>query len=693
MPTRDGASLKSGGREAPVSVGTILGGRYRIDGVLGFGGMGVVYRARDLKLDQEIALKRVRPDRVSPERRETLRREIILARKVTHENVCRVYDLVDLDGEEFVSMEYLAGRTLKEIEERERTLPLGRGLAIAKGICNGLAAAHRIGVLHRDLKPENVIVGEDGKPLLMDFGIAIESARYDGEQSETIPGTPQFLAPELLRGDAPGLRTDVYAMGVLLYEMFTGRVPFDDNDTARLVRRVLSEQAPRVEALRPDLPPELRDILERAIARDPEARFPDATSLADAIAAFEGQVLDRVLAEVSVTRAKMVKLMVILEANKSLAATFDPTETLRIILKTATSETDAERGTIFLKDPQTNELVSQILEGGSVSPIRLPPGTGIAGTAATTGQVVNIANAYQDTRFDKRTDASSGFKTATLLAAPMRTPSGEIVGVVEILNKRRRAFTREDEEFLAEVATHAALAVASVREHEAAVRQAREDGAAAVAKAVMPLLLPASWPQTPGFDSAPLRWRSASPDVAIYAVSAGPGRLAMLFLEHDGGIEESIGPLVRASAAGHRHLDGSTAREVLRAVAAADPSCSATAIRWDGDRLELAARLSPVPHLLRSGRPVPFEVGEDDGIGHVAVDTSAGDLLVVAGSGIAQMQTPGKPASPERAAQHLARDAESQPLSAAFAALVAEWKKTGYEPGNRDVLLLAAKRL
>jgi serine/threonine protein kinase len=693
MPTRDAAALKSGSREAPVSVGTILGGRYRIDGVLGFGGMGVVYRARDLKLDQEIALKRVRPDRVSPERRETLRREIILARKVTHENVCRVYDLVEIEGEEFVSMEYLAGRTLKEIEEQEKTLPLGRGLAIAKGICYGLAAAHRIGVLHRDLKPENVIVGNDGKPLLMDFGIAVETQLGTGAQSDTVPGTPQFLAPELLEGEAPGPRTDVYAMGVLLYEMFTGRVPFDDTDTARLVRRVLSEKAPRVESLRPDLPPELRDILERAIARDPESRFPDATSLADAIAAFEGQVLDRVLAEVSVTRAKMVKLMVILEANKSLAATFDSSETLRIILKTATTETDAERGTIFLKDPETNELVSQILEGGAVNPIRLPLGTGVAGVAAQTGRVVNIADAYRDSRFDNRTDASSGFKTETLLAAPMRTPTGEIVGVVEILNKRRRAFTREDEEFLAEVATHAALAVAGVREHEAAVRDAREAGAATVARAVMPLLLPAKWPETPGFDSAPLRWHSETPNVGLYAVASGPGRLVLLSIEHGGGIEQAIGALVRASAAGRRALDGSSASDVVRAVAAAEPACGASAARWEGDRLQLAAYGSPVPFLLRFGRPVPFEVGEKDGIGEVALETARGDLLVVAGAGLAAMRSAGKPPSPEKAVQHLARSAETQGLSAAFATLVTEWKKTGFEPGDRDVLLLAAKKI
>src|SRR5437870_8144289 len=213
-PTREGvaANPTPAAGEVPHSSGSVLGGRYRVDQVLGFGGMGVVYRAHDLKLDAESALKRIRPDRISPERPETLRREIILARRVTHENVCRVYDLVEIAGEEFVSMEYLAGRTLKDIEQKEKILPFGRGLAIAKGVCSGLAAAHRIGVLHRDLKPENVIVGEDGKPRLMDFGIAVETEVYRGEQSDTVPGTPQFLAPELLRGEMPSQRTDVYAM-------------------------------------------------------------------------------------------------------------------------------------------------------------------------------------------------------------------------------------------------------------------------------------------------------------------------------------------------------------------------------------------------------------------------------------------------------------------------------------------------
>ena len=692
FPTRDGSAHRSNSKEAPVRVGTILGGRYRIDAVLGFGGMGVVYRARDLKLDQEIALKRIRPDRVSPERRETLRREIILSRKVTHENVCRVYDLVEIEGEEFVSMEFLPGKTLKEIEDKERMLPLGRGLAIAKGICGGLAAAHRIGVLHRDLKPENVIVGDDGTPRLMDFGIAIESSLYRGEESETVPGTPQFLAPELLRGEIPSQKTDVYAMGVLLYEMFTGRVPFDDNDTARLVRRVISETAPRIETLRPDLPPELRDILERAIAKDPDARFPDALSLSDAISAFEGQVLDRVLAEVSVTRAKMVKLMVILEANKALATTFDNTEILRIILKTATSETDAERGTIFLVDPDTGELVSQILEGGSVNPIRLAVGTGIVGAVAKTGQVVNIPDAYQDIRFDKRTDASSGFKTVSVLAAPMRTPRGDIVGVVEILNKRRRAFTKEDEEFLAEVGTHAALAVASVREHQAEVARARREGAHAVLRGVLPLLNPTAWPATPGFESAPLRWRSEQPNLLLYAVDAGADRLALLLLEDRRPLEDAIAGIVRAANLGRPLLASSSPSEIVARIASQEPGCSVTAACWEKDQVRLAARETGVPYLFRSGRPVPFEIADTNGVREAAIETAKGDLLVLASIGVFSLES-ARPVSADQSMLRLAHAAETQPLSAAFATLVAEWKKTGIAPGERDVFLIAAKRL
>jgi tRNA A-37 threonylcarbamoyl transferase component Bud32/putative methionine-R-sulfoxide reductase with GAF domain len=693
-PTSEGISDSPAAiSDRPLTPGTLLGGRYRIDAVLGHGGMGVVYKARDLKLDLDIALKRIRPDRVSPERRETLRREIILSRKVTHESVCRVYDLVELNGEDFVSMEYLPGRTLKEIEDEEKTLPLGRGLAIAKAICRGLAVAHKTGVLHRDLKPENVIVAVDDTPRLMDFGIAVESALYRGEKEDTVPGTPQFLAPELLRGEAPSVRTDIYAMGVLLYEMFTGQVPFDDPDTARLVRRVIIEAPPKAETLRPDLPPELLGILDRAIAKDPQTRFPDAESLADAISAFEGKVLERVLAEVSVTRAKMVKLMVILEANKALAATLDPTEILRIILRTATSETDAERGTIFLREPGSDELVSQILEGGAVDRIRLPVGRGIAGTVAKTGEIINITDAYKDPRFDSRTDATSGFTTRTILAAPMRTPKGEIVGVVEILNKRQRVFTKEDEEFLAEVGTHSALAVESVRQHEAAVQAARHEGAAEVLKTAQQFLAPSVWPDTPGFESAPLRWRSDELNLVSYAVEPGSSRIAFLLLETHLPPATAFSVLLRAEHGGKPFLFAGAPLEIVKAVREAEPSCSAAAAVWEGKRVLLAAggETASIPYLLREGRPIPFPVVERSGIKTAEIDAAAGDLLLIASTGLARMQFPGKPVEPEKSIQHFARAAQGS-LSAAFAQQVSEWKRAGAAPGDRDILLLAARR-
>jgi len=691
-PTREGGGAAPAPapaeQEVPHSSGSVLGGRYRVEQVLGFGGMGVVYRARDMKLDGEIALKRIRPDRFSPERRETLRREIVLARRVTHENVCRVYDLVEIEGEEFVSMEYLPGKTLKEIEQKERILPVGRGLAIAKGICNGLAAAHRIGVLHRDLKPENVMVGEDGKPRLMDFGIAVETGGFV-PQSDTVPGTPQFLAPELLQGASPSVSTDVYAMGVLLYEMFTGRVPIDDDNTARLVRRIVREAPPSVASLRPDLPPELAAILDRAVAKDPQARFADAPALADAIVAFEGEVLDRVLAEVSVTRAKMVKLMVILEANKSLAATLDTTETLRIILRTATSETHAERGTIFLKDPETGELVSQILEGGAVAPIRLPAGRGIAGTVARTGEIVNVGDAYNDRRFDSNTDSGSGFRTTSILAAPMRTPAGEIVGVVEILNKRRGSFTKEDEEFLAEVGTHAALAVAGVRQHQAEVEGARREGAARALKGVSTLLVPHAWPETPAFESGPLRWRSESLSLVAFAVEGGAESLAFLLLEPLGEPEDSLSGLLRALEAARRMLPEAAPSEIVAAIGRLDTGCAASAARWTGDRLALASADAPLPVLLRDGRPLPLA-----GDGSVETTTRAGDALVISSSGLARLRpvTPGASPPVPASLERFARLAAGQPLSSAFARLVADWKREGVSTGDRDVLMLVARR-
>jgi putative methionine-R-sulfoxide reductase with GAF domain len=384
----------------------------------------------------------------------------------------------------------------------------------------------------------------------------------------------------------------------------------------------------------------------------------------------------------------MVKLMVILESNKSLAATLDTTETLRIILKTATSETAAERGTIFLKDPETGELVSQILEGGAISPIRLAPGRGIAGSVAAAGDIVNVSDAYNDRRFDSGTDAGSGFHTVSILAAPMRTPAGEIVGVVEILNKRHGTFTKEDEEFLAEVGTHAALAVAGVRQHQAEVERARREGAARAIRGASALLVPHAWPDMPGFESAPLRWRSEELNLTAFAVEGTGERLGFLTIEPVGEPEDSLGGLLLALDAGRRLLRSGTPGEIVAAIAALDSGCTASVACWSGERLSLASSGAPLPVLLREGRLVPLPAE-----GSAEATTRAGDVLAVASGGLAKLRAMTGPSpARETSLERFARLASGQPLSSAFARLVADWKREGVSTGDRDVLLLAARR-
>jgi putative methionine-R-sulfoxide reductase with GAF domain/predicted Ser/Thr protein kinase len=684
------AEPPAGKTEPPFSPGKMLGSRYRILSVLGYGGMGVVYRALDLTLDLEIALKRLRPDKISPHKRELLRREIILSRKVTHENVCRIYDLQEIDGIEYVSMEYLRGKALKDIEESEGILPVGRGLSIAKGICRGLAAAHRIGVLHRDLKPENVIVDEEGRPRLMDFGIAIDRGQSWTEKSGTVPGTPQFLAPELLRGAAPDVRTDIYALGVLLFEMFTGQVPFDHPETTALVRMVLDEQAPDVTSLRPDFPPTLAAMIDRLIAKDPEARFASADEVAAEIEKYEGAYLDSVLREVSVARAKSVKLMVMLEANKALAGTFDPTEILQIILRTATQETDAERGTIFLVEPETRDLVSQILEGGAVNPIRVPWGQGIAGACAAEGKPILTLDAAADPRHDRGPDSTSGFKTVSLLAVPMKAPSGEIAGVIEVLNKRRGGFTPEDEEFLLAVAEHAALAVESSRQHRAAMERAASEAREGVLRGIRPLLFPAEWPATAGFDSAPLRWRAENSGLLAFDAVSHADTLTLFMAEDPRPAEEGLADLLGVIG-GFRASGGREALDAIIAPLAGRVARIAGARIGPGDAT-LCAAGAPLPSVFSKGRLVPFPAETKGAIASATVPLGTGDLVLMSSEGLGRMEG-NRAGEEEKQLQRAARLVDRDTLSGAFMDMVVRWKAEGRRPQERDVVILGARRV
>ncbi|WP_437286147.1 protein kinase domain-containing protein [Sorangium sp. So ce406] len=255
----------------------VLAGRYELLGLVGIGGMGSVYRARDLELEEVVAVKVLRRELSgAPEVIERFRREVRLARKVTHPNVARVFDIGEHDGDRFLTMEFVDGEALAGLLARERRLSVSRAIDIVESVCAGLGAAHRAGVIHRDLKPDNVLLGRDGRVILTDFGIARALAR-DGEAGKTLGavlGTPAYMAPEQVQGAADvDARADLYALGAMLYEMLTGERAWQGDAPLAVAAARLIADAPDPRHRRADLPDALARVVLRCMARERSDRY------------------------------------------------------------------------------------------------------------------------------------------------------------------------------------------------------------------------------------------------------------------------------------------------------------------------------------------------------------------------------------------------------------------------------------
>jgi hypothetical protein len=261
--------------------GTVLGGRYRIVELLGKGGMGEVYRADDLKLGQAVALKFL-PQRLAgdPTRLARLLNEVRIARQVSHPNVCRVYDVGEVDGEHFISMEYIRGEDLADLVRRIGRLPPDKAVQIARQICTGLAAAHARGVLHRDLKPGNVLLDEHGVARLTDFGLA--GFLEDLRGAQVREGTPAYMAPEQLAGREVSVRSDIYSLGLVLYELFTGQLPFRARSLPELIEERQSSTPPSPSSL-VDLDPIVERVILRCLEPSPSRRPASALAVAAAL--------------------------------------------------------------------------------------------------------------------------------------------------------------------------------------------------------------------------------------------------------------------------------------------------------------------------------------------------------------------------------------------------------------------------
>ncbi len=278
------------GRNGLLAVGSRFAGRYDIQEVLGSGGMGVVYRAYDMEVGEAVAIKALRPELggLDPTLLERFKQELRLARRITHRNVVRTYDLGEVDGVYYITMELVRGATVAALIREAGRLAVPATLTIGKQVCRALEVAHEEGIVHRDIKPQNLLVDPTGFLKVMDFGIARLAERPVGGDhpltaAGVVVGTPQYMAPEQLFGDPVDGRADVYATGAVLFECVTGRPVFEAPSLVALLARHLNDAPPDPRAVNADVPEPLGRAILRALARKPDERWPGAREFLHAL--------------------------------------------------------------------------------------------------------------------------------------------------------------------------------------------------------------------------------------------------------------------------------------------------------------------------------------------------------------------------------------------------------------------------
>ncbi|HWO89950.1 MAG TPA: response regulator, partial [Gemmatimonadales bacterium] len=282
--TRDFAVVGEG---HSIEAGTRLADRYVIESVVGRGGMGTVYRARDEELGEVVALKVLRPEFVADEGALLrFKDEIRLTRRITHRNVVRTHDFGTWHELGFLTMEYVAGLTLRDLIDTRGRLGAQSVLAIGPQLAESLDVAHRTGVIHRDIKPQNLLLDGEGVLKVMDFGVARLAERSAGlTQAGLIVGTPAYMSPEQLTGEEVDARSDLYSVGAVLYECLTGRIPLEAPTVMALFAKVLSEEPVRPSKLVEGIPPALDELVMLLLAKRPEDRVPSAAALAERLQA------------------------------------------------------------------------------------------------------------------------------------------------------------------------------------------------------------------------------------------------------------------------------------------------------------------------------------------------------------------------------------------------------------------------
>ena len=268
--------------------GETFAGRYQVIEDLGQGGMGRVYKVYDTEVREKLALKLLKPEIAADDRTiERFRNELRLARTISHRNICRMHDLGREESTYYITMEYVSGEDLKSLIHRIGALPVGKAVSIARQVCEGLEEAHRVGVVHRDLKPQNIMIDREGNARIMDFGIARSVKGKGITGANVLIGTPEYMSPEQVDGKEAGPRSDLYSLGVVLFEMLTGRVPFEGDTPLSVAVKQKSEAPPDPRALNRQVPEDLARLVLQCLDKAPERRPAGAAALSARLAEIE----------------------------------------------------------------------------------------------------------------------------------------------------------------------------------------------------------------------------------------------------------------------------------------------------------------------------------------------------------------------------------------------------------------------
>jgi len=257
--------------------GSVIADRYEVIEELGKGGMGKVFRVEDKKIKEEVALKLIKPEIAADKKTiERFSNELKFARKVAHRNVCKMYDLGEEEGTYYITMEYVPGEDLKSFIRRSRQLTVGTAISLAKQVSEGLSEAHRLGVVHRDLKPQNVMIDKEGNARIMDFGVARSVTGKGITGAGVMIGTPEYMSPEQVEGKEADQRSDIYSLGIILYEMLTGRVPFEGDTAFAIGVKQKSESPKDPREFNSQIPEDLSREILRCLEKDKEKRYQSA---------------------------------------------------------------------------------------------------------------------------------------------------------------------------------------------------------------------------------------------------------------------------------------------------------------------------------------------------------------------------------------------------------------------------------